>query len=142
MTNLNDDLLTLAVRIAAPRWVVFNFLANVENVPRWAQEFCERLEISHGRWLALTAAGELYVELQADERSGVIDLLFGEADRIFVSVSLRVLSTPDGASAVSLLCCRASHEASERFGQRCAAIEEGLRRLQERWAPPAVARVA
>lgn len=137
-----DDMTTLAVRVAAPRWVVFNFLADVENVPRWAEEFCERLDVSHGRWLALTAAGELFVELQADERSGVVDVQFGESELVYAQVSLRVLDAPAGDCVVSLLCCRAPGERVERFEQRCAMIARGLGRLRERWMSKLVARVA
>lgn len=83
---------TLAVTVAAPRDSVFNFLADIENLPRWAGGFCERLYLERGRWRALTSQGELYCDLEAGAASGVIDLRFGPAiDRLAV-LPLRVIA--------------------------------------------------
>ena len=52
----------LTVTVSAPRDTVFNFLADIENLPRWAGAWCERLALQRGRWWALTR--------HADQRLG------------------------------------------------------------------------
>ena len=40
---------TIALSVAAPRDTVFNFLADIENLPKWAGSWCERLTLERGR---------------------------------------------------------------------------------------------
>lgn len=83
---------TLAATVAAPRETVFNFLADIENLPRWAGGFCERLYLERGQWKALTSQGELHCEVEADAATGVIDFRFGANAGELSSWPLRVLS--------------------------------------------------
>ena len=45
-------------------------LADVEALPRWAGSFCERVELTRAGWLAWTALGELWVEIESREQTG------------------------------------------------------------------------
>lgn len=93
---------TLAVTVAAPRDTVFNFLADIENLPRWAGGFCERLYLERGRWKALTSQGELDCDLEASAGTGVIDLRFGPSiDRLAV-LPLRVLALGSRSTLVTV----------------------------------------
>lgn len=141
-TFADPDLAALAVRVTAPRRDVFRFLADVENVPSWGAEFCERIELARGRWLALTSAGELFAELEADERSGVVDVRFGDAEEIFAAFSLRVTDGPAADSVVSVALARTARESVERFAMRRELVAGGLRRLSERWPRACAVRVA
>ncbi|HYC72108.1 MAG TPA: hypothetical protein VEB66_12920 [Opitutaceae bacterium] len=82
---------TLAVTVSAPRDTVFNFLADIENLPRWAGGFCERLYLERGRWRALTSQGELYCELEASAETGLIDLRLGPSIDRMALLPIRVL---------------------------------------------------
>jgi hypothetical protein len=85
---------TVHLTLAAPREPVFNFLADIENLPLWAGEFCARLELRQGRWWACTAAGEMVVDLESSASTGVIDLRAGPApDRLGLR-PIRVLALP------------------------------------------------
>jgi hypothetical protein len=83
---------TLAVTVSAPRDTVFNFLADIENLPRWAGGFCERLYLERGRWKALTSQGELCCELEAGAGAGVVDLHLGPSPDRLAVLPLRVLA--------------------------------------------------
>lgn len=96
--NLN----TLTATVAAPRDTVFNFLADIENLPRWAPGFCERLYLERGRWKALTSHGELYLELEAGTEAGVIDLRAGPATDQMALLPIRVLALNSGACVVTM----------------------------------------
>ncbi len=83
---------TLAVTVSTPRDTVFNFLADIENLPRWAAGFCERLYLERGRWKALTSQGELFCDLEASAGTGVIDLRMGSSLDRMALLPLRVLT--------------------------------------------------
>ncbi|MCF3649891.1 hypothetical protein [Synoicihabitans lomoniglobus] len=60
--------------LSQPKSVVFDFLANVENLPKWATEYCES-----GRWdgdtfKVMTSQGEMITRFETDARTGVIDM--------------------------------------------------------------------
>lgn len=93
---------TLAVTVAAPRDTVFNFLADIENLPRWAGGFCERLYLERGRWRALTSQGELYCELEAATETGIIDLRFGASTDRMALLPLRVMCLGAGSTLVTV----------------------------------------
>ena len=95
---------TVILTVPAAPETVFNFLADVENLPRWAAGFCERLEISAGRWTALTSFGDLWIELAADVRAGSIDLLAAEdAGLLEPLFSVRIGHAPDGGTRIRFL---------------------------------------
>ena len=92
-----------AVTCALPgsRHEIFRFLADIENLPRWAGDFCSELELSRGRWLAYSPTGEAFVELDADERTGTIDLKWSGDRGEVRMLPLRIMALPGGQT---LLC--------------------------------------
>lgn len=124
----------LAIPFAAPPAAVFRHLADVENFPRWAEDYCERLELARGRWLAFTRAGDVTVELTADERTGVIDLWLGDETRCTAFLPLRVVAWPGGGTVVCAVLCPAPEQGEFAFAQQCEAFAAALRRLALRLA--------
>ncbi len=95
---------TIFLTVTAPRDTVFNFLADIENLPRWAAGICERLELRQGRWWAYTALGEMFVDMETSAGTGVIDLRAGPTpDRLGV-LPIRVLPLPARGTLVSFTC--------------------------------------
>lgn len=121
----------LAARLNAPRPAAFNFLADVENLPRWASSFCERLELSRGEWLALTIEGELFAEVEADERTGIVDLRLGDDRECTRLIALRVLALPAGQTVVSAVFHQAPGQGDFAFAQQCEAFGVALGALDE-----------
>jgi hypothetical protein len=92
---------TVTLTVPASRETVFNFLADIESLPRWAAGFCERLELAAGRWTALTSFGDLWLELTADARAGTIDLHAAEdAGRMDPLFSVRLHDGPNGGTRI------------------------------------------
>ena len=92
---------TVSVSVSAPRDTVFHFLADIENLPKWATEFCERLELRQGRWWAYTSQGEMLVEMETSASPGVIDLRAGPAANQLALFPLRVLPLSAHSALVS-----------------------------------------
>jgi len=121
---------TVHLTLAAPREPVFNFLADIENLPLWAGEFCARPELRQGRWWAYTAAGEMVVDLESSAGTGVIDLRAGPApDRLGLR-PIRVLALAACRTLVSVTLLPApgmSAEQAERWYRSLLADLRGLR---------------
>ena len=120
---------TLGVHVAASRAEVFNYLANIENLPRWAGAFCERLELARGRWMGLTLHGDVFVELETDEHTGVIDLRWGEQDFLERVLPLRVIALPVGGTFVSGVLYPDVAQTQFAFEHECAAFASALQAL-------------
>ena len=74
---------TVTTVLPAPRERVFAYLADVENLPRWATEFARELKVVDGRHKVVNGLGEFYFEIHSDAETGVIDMLAGpEPDQL------------------------------------------------------------
>ena len=107
-----------AVALAAPRAAVFRLLADIEALPRWAAPFCERVDLTAGRWVALTMLGELDCTLAADEAAGAVVLRFSPgAGRPDWVVPLRVVAPTAGGTVVTLTLTHAGGPTDGRFAR-------------------------
>jgi uncharacterized glyoxalase superfamily protein PhnB len=123
---------TITVTLTADRDAVFAFLANLENLPRWAPTFCRALRKDDKLWRAQTPAGQDYLALVAHEQTGVIDLLVGQRPDEMTVFPLRVMRQPHGTVIVCTV-FQAADWASEVFESYCTALVTGLRGLIARY---------
>lgn len=136
---------TVTVCLPAPRAAVFNFLADIENLPKWATEFCERVSLERDGWKALTSRGELFIEFDPDDRTGVIDMRAGYTRDQMRLFPVRVLALPDSGSAVIFTFFQAPDLSDEIYECQFRSLLIEMRGLIERfgggrlYAPPAEA---
>ena len=123
---------TLDVVLSADRDAVFRLLADVEALPRWAAAFCERVDLVDGGWLALTGAGEVFCEIEADDRTGVIDLRLAMGGEPPGLMPLRVLALPGGGTLVTLTLLRSPVQSAEQFHRLRRALQQDLQALGRR----------
>ncbi len=123
---------TITLTVATPRAVVFNFLADLENLPRWAGGFCEWLELHREGWWAYTALGELEVVTKVDDIAGTIDLRLGHAAGWKIVIPVRVRSDGDGGALVSLACAQPAGLSDEHYERLIESLLAGLRELPAR----------
>ncbi len=110
---------TALLTLAAPRARVFAELADVENLPRWAGGFCEKVFLVHGRWAAFTSLGELYLSVEADEASGEITLWAGWTSRDLRPLPLQISEAPEGETIVKFA---VPHPRDEDHARLCRAL--------------------
>lgn len=123
---------TITVTLAADRDAVFAYLADLENLPRWAPAFCRELWRDDKLWRAQTPAGEDYIALVAHEQTGVIDLLVGQRPDEMTLFPLRVVRQPHH-TVVVCTAFQAADWADEVFESYCTALVTGLRGLIARY---------
>lgn len=95
---LVEPRLEMVFSVAAKPAEVLAVLADIEALPRWAGGFCERVELRRGRWLGLTALGELWLEAEADAETGSVTLRAGWEPEAWRRVTVRVVAGPDGGA--------------------------------------------
>src|SRR5579885_1850345 len=124
---------TVTVTLSAPRAAVFNFLADIENLPKWATEFCERVCLERDGWRALTSQGELFVEFEADDDTGVIDMRAGYTRTQMNLFPVRILSLPDGGSVAMFTFFQAPDLSDEIYECQYRSLLVEVRGLIERF---------
>ncbi|MBI2518187.1 MAG: hypothetical protein HYV95_15000 [Opitutae bacterium] len=124
---------TVNLIVGAPRDTVFNFLADVENLPKWAHAYCERVYLQRGRWWALTSQGELMVATEVDPATGVIDVLAGVSADGMGLLPIRVLALPAERTLVSLTLVQPPEMSDERYERRYLDLVDETRGLVQRF---------
>ena len=90
---------TVTVLLTAPKRQVFDYLAEIENLPRWATEFARELKVVDGKHKVVNGLGEFFVRIDADEATGVIDFHAGPTEAELGLFPSRVVELPGGTSA-------------------------------------------
>ena len=94
---------TGTVTIAAPASDVFAFVADPENLPRWAVGFCRAIRrdgAAPGRWIVTTAQGDLPIRYVTEPTLGVIDFYLAPAPGVEAAAYSRVVPNGEGAEYV------------------------------------------
>jgi hypothetical protein len=123
----------LTITVSAPRDTVFNFLADIENLPRWAGSWCERLALQRGRWWALTSEGEQVMDMETSAGTGVIDLRAGMSPERFRLMSIRVVALSTRRTLVSFLVIEGPDETNDAFAQRRERLQSAADGLVKRF---------
>ena len=90
---------TASLVVSEPKAKVFAYLSRIENLPAWATDFCRELKVVDGQHKVVSPMGELYFQIRADERTGVIDMFAGPTDDRLAIFPTRVVALPGGSSA-------------------------------------------
>jgi hypothetical protein len=123
----------LTVTVSAPRDTVFNFLADIENLPRWAGAWCERLALQRGRWWALTSEGEQVMDMETSAGTGVIDLRAGASPERFRLMPIRVVALSTRRTLVSFLLIEGPDETNDAFVRRRERLQSAADGLVKRF---------
>lgn len=78
----------------------FEFLANPENLPKWATSFCRDIRLEGDIWIAETPQGQLEIRYVTDAELGVIDYYISPAPGIEMIAPSRIVQNTDGAEYI------------------------------------------
>ena len=106
---------TVTAVLDAPKEQVFSYLSRIENLPSWATEFARELKYENGRPKVVNGLGEFYFELDADEKTGVIDMYAGPSESELGLFPTRVVGLPDGGTAFTFTMFQAPGMPDELF---------------------------
>jgi uncharacterized membrane protein len=92
---------TQAVTIEAPASQVFAFVADPENLPRWAIGFAIDIRPAGDEWIVRTGSGaEVVVRYDVDDAKGTIDFHMHPGAGVDAIVYSRVVANGEGSDFV------------------------------------------
>jgi hypothetical protein len=92
---------TQSIAIAAPAGYVFEFVADLEKLPKWAIGFAKEIRRENGGWLVRTGSGdEIGIRSVTDPELGVVDYHMSPTPGIEFPAATRVVPNEDGAEYV------------------------------------------
>jgi len=121
---------TVTTVLGAPADRVFAYLADVENVPRWATEFARELKVVDGRHKVVNGLGEFFFEIRADEGSGVIDMLAGPTPDELAIFPTRVVDLGGGQSAFTFTMFRWPGQPEELFESQHRSLQREFENIE------------
>lgn len=116
---------TRSISIQAAPEKVEEFLANPQNLPRWAVGFAKSIRSVNGKWLVTTAAGDMGIRIEADSSSGVIDYFMSPASGVEMVARSRVVPNGSG-SEYSFTQFQAPNMPDDIFDKNVRAVEHEL----------------
>ena len=116
---------TQAITLPANTEDAFAFLAEPENLPRWAVGFARGIRREGEEWLVQTLQGEIPVRVAADPARGTIDFHMAVAPGVEAVAYSRVLPNASGAEYVFTQ-FQGPGMADEVFAAQRAALAEEL----------------
>jgi hypothetical protein len=125
---------TVTAVLDAPRNVVFDYLANIENLPDWATEFARELRRDGDDYKVVNGLGELYFAVEADPASGVIDMYAGPTNDAMALFPTRVVELPHGKTAYTFTMFQAPGMPDELFDAQHASLQRELTNIESRFA--------
>ena len=72
---------TTSVSIAAPWDVVWSFVSDPRQLPRWAPGFAREIEADGEHWVVRNDAGDVPVRIAIDASAGTVDFLARDRER-------------------------------------------------------------
>lgn len=92
---------TVTTVLDAPQEAVFDYMAEIEDLPVWATEFARELKRDADGYSVVNGLGEFRFQIRADRDTGVVDMFAGP-DRYRMAVfPTRAVALPDGRTAYS-----------------------------------------
>ncbi|TBR25509.1 MAG: hypothetical protein EPO63_01750 [Candidatus Nitrosotenuis sp.] len=87
--------------VESPKTNVFDFLSNIENLPKWSTQFIQKVMLVDDKYKALTPIGEVFLRYETDRNTGVIDIYAGPTEKQMTCAFLRVVSFSENSSGVT-----------------------------------------
>lgn len=121
---------TVVTVLDAPKERVFGYLAEIDNLPRWATEFARELRYENGKAKVVNGLGEFFFEIRADRKTGVIDMYAGPTEDALALFPGRVVGLPGDRSAYSFTMFQWPEMPDELFESQHASLKRELANLE------------
>ena len=116
------------VLIDAPADEVFDFVTDLNNLPRWSIHWCRGIRLLDDGAIVTTASGsEVFFGVTGDRESGVLDWWSGPTKETSQRWPTRVVELPDGRSlyqVTALLAPEAPPNVDQWFDDELGKIKE------------------
>jgi hypothetical protein len=118
----------------APKERVFEYMSDIENLPRWATEFAREMKVVDGRHVVVNGLGEFVFKIESDPGTGVVDMYAGPSEDEMGVFPTRVVELPGGASAYSFTMFQAPGMPDELFESQYESLTREFENLEREFA--------
>jgi uncharacterized protein YndB with AHSA1/START domain len=125
---------TVTAVYPAPKERVFSYLADIDNLPRWATEFARELKVVDGRHKVVNGLGEFLFRIEADPETGVIDMLVGPTDDALALFPTRVVALGPDVSAFTFTMFRGPGTSEELFESQYRSLLREFENLEREFS--------
>ena len=125
---------TVTAVLDAPRDEVFEYLSRLENLPEWATDFAQELKYEDGQAKVVNGLGEFYFRIDADAKTGVIDMYAGPSEEELALFPTRVVALGDSKSAYSFTMFKAPGMPDELFESQYESLRREFDNIRARFA--------
>jgi hypothetical protein len=125
---------TVTTVLNAPRSEVFAYMSAIENLPEWATEFARELRRDAEGYKVVNNLGEFRFEIEADEETGVIDMLSGPSAEEMAIFPTRAVSLPDGRTAYTFTMFQAPGMPDELFESQYESLRREFANIEARFS--------
>ena len=121
---------TVTAVLDAPKETVFAYLAEIDNLPKWATEFARELRFEDGKAKVVNGLGEFYFSIDADADTGVIDMYAGPSREQLAVFPTRVVGLPDGSTSYSFTMFQAPGMPDELFESQYESLKREFENIE------------
>ncbi len=93
--------ITESCTVDYPKAKVFDFLSDIENLPKWSTQFIQKVMLVDGKYKAITPIGEVFLRYETDKNTGTIDIHAGPVEKQMTGAFLRVMSFSENQSGIT-----------------------------------------
>ena len=125
---------TVTTVLEAPQQDVFDYMADIENLPSWATEFARELRRDDDGYRVVNGLGEFCFEIRADPATGVIDMLAGPDRDTMAVFPTRAVALPGGRTAYTFTMFQAPGIPDELFDAQHASLQREFANIEAAFA--------
>jgi hypothetical protein len=125
---------TVTTVVDAPQGEVFDYMSDIENLPKWATEFARELKRVGDDYKVVNGFGEFFFEIRADADTGVVDMYAGPTKSDMTVFPTRVLALPDGRTAYSFTMFQGPGMPDELFESQHASLQREFANIERAFA--------
>ena len=124
---------TVTAVLDAPEREVFDYMADIRNLPEWATEFARELRREGDDYKVRNGLGEFYFAIRAEPSSGVIDMFAGPSKEAMAVFPTRTISLPDGRTAFSFTMFQGPDMPDELFESQYESLKREFANIERRF---------
>lgn len=109
--------------------VVYDFISNLENLPRWAPKTFPSIKEMNGEWVVETQQGKIKVVLTERNNFGILDHHVKLTSGVEIYIPMRVIKNANG-SEVMLTVFQTPEMTDEVFAKDVETVEKDLNHLK------------
>jgi hypothetical protein len=127
---------TVTLILNAPKSEVFTFISNIENLPKWATEFCKELKKVGDKYKVISCnpdAGELFFSIRSDRATGVVDMFAGPTPEQMSIFPTRVVELSDKTSVYIFTMFQTPGMSDELFNAQYNSLTKEFGNIRKRF---------